>query len=143
MKRGPNWKREVYVPIVDPITRKFISAAVYEANKLEAAVKNADNREEKAHGRSDVMARVPPEEAVWVRKKKKRPSECKDGVPAIAEDRTTGRFKRNEECDEADTQRRRQALIDEQCRDLDQRDATRKRNMQSRASSPVDARDNT
>jgi hypothetical protein len=36
MKRGPNWKREVYVPIVDPITRKFISAAVYEANKLEA-----------------------------------------------------------------------------------------------------------
>jgi hypothetical protein len=114
MKRGPNWKREVYVPIVDPITRKFISAAVYEANKLEAAVKNAENREEKAHGRSDVMARVPPEEAVRVRKKKKRRSECKDGVPAIVKDRTTGRLKRNDECGDDKRDRIASEFLDKQ-----------------------------
>jgi hypothetical protein len=81
MKRGPNWKREVYVPIVDPITRKFISAAVYEANKLEAAVKNAENREEKAHSGNS-------------------PNRSRSRSPV--RDSQTGRFSNQRECDAVD-----------------------------------------
>jgi hypothetical protein len=114
LKRGPDWKPAKRHNIIDPITRKFISVAVYEANKLEAAVKNAENREEKAHGRSDVMAHPPPEEAVRVRKKKKRRSECKDGVPAIVKDRTTGRLKRNDECGDDKRDRIASEFLDKQ-----------------------------